>query len=64
MTEDELERRRRAAQDQLERMFRDKDYDDHSDIVSPADPVDEDELGAELEELEARLEDEMADDDG
>ena len=63
MTDDELKRRRRATQAQTRRMFRAKDYEDHTDIDSPVDPVDEDELDAEIDELEAELEEEMAGDD-
>ena len=55
----EIEQRRRAAREELRRMFRDKDYDAHTDIDSPATDFDEDELAAEIDELEAELEDEL-----
>lgn len=55
----EFERRRRAAQEELRQMFEtiDKDYDAHTDIESPIEDVDEDELSAEIEELENELTD-------
>jgi hypothetical protein len=60
----ELKRRRRAAHEQLQRMFgtEDKDYEAHTDIESPVEDVDEDELAAEIDELDAELDDEMTGD--
>lgn len=46
-------RRYVASLDQLERMFEDKEY-----VGTPTEDVDEDELDAEIAELEAELEDE------
>jgi len=59
----ECERCRRASQDQLRRMFEDKDYEELTDIESPVEDVDEDELDAEIEELETELERELSGDD-
>jgi DNA-binding MarR family transcriptional regulator len=48
-----------ASLEQLDRMFEEKDYEEHTDIGgSPADSFDEDELEGELDELETELEDE------
>jgi len=61
---DEIERRRhRAAREELRRMIEsmNRDYEAHTNV--PTDPVDEDELDAEIEELEAELERELGGDD-
>mgnify|MGYP000179695145 CR=1 FL=1 len=60
---DECLRRHRASLDQLRRMFSEKDYNEHSDIEDPIADFDEDDLAAEIDELEAELADEMNDDE-
>jgi hypothetical protein len=57
---DECLRRHRAAVEQTRRMFdtMSKDYEAHTDIERRPAEVDEDELDAEIDELEAELADE------
>ena len=63
MTEDnELNDRRRAALEQTQRMFRDRDYGEHTDTDDPPEEIDEEDLEEELGELEAELEDDLSGD--
>lgn len=56
MTDDnELERRRRAAREELKHMFRDKPEGPHFPVESVPGDIDEDELDEKIEELEAEL---------